>query len=204
MSSDPAAGRDTLPRTREVESDDAGAISERPDPPPLSRRCNVILLSLVSLWTIGFGVWLVSAGKRYREEYAQATEGWRVGSTRAVELTLVKDDKQNLACRSDQVIAGLRCAYAKDSKESPAASTPNRETLQPYNTTKSELLLGAGLWDSPQMRGTLPRSRFTVFCNYTVKGILKSGSIRFNPADSFSPLQKTVTAGTLTDCVLPK
>ena len=51
-------------------------------------RVNALLLSFVFVLIIGLGVWVFSAGKRYREEYAQATEGWRVGNSRMVELTL--------------------------------------------------------------------------------------------------------------------
>src|SRR4051812_30387235 len=86
----------------------------QPDTPPRFERCNVLILSFLSFCLIGFSVWLVSAGKRYREEYAQATQPWRVGDTRMVELTLVKDDKRNLACASDEVLAGLHCGYQRD------------------------------------------------------------------------------------------
>ena len=53
------------------------------DGPLRPSRCNALLLSFLSFWLIVFGVWVVSAGKRYREEYAQGqgTEGWSVGST---------------------------------------------------------------------------------------------------------------------------
>jgi hypothetical protein len=169
-----------------------------------SERCNVLLLSVVSLFLIGFGVWLVSGTKSYREEYAQATEGWRVGSTRVVELTLVKDDKQNLGCASDQVIAGLRCGHRRGKSESVSAQGADPQILQPYNTVANELLLGAGLWSSPDLKGALPSSRFSVICNYTIKGVVKSVAIRFNPTAAFAPVGKTVTAGTLSECVLPR
>jgi hypothetical protein len=172
--------------------------------PPRPERCNALLLSFLSLFVIGFGVWVVSAGKRYREEYAQATEGWRVGSTRAVELTLVKDDKRNLACASDQAIEELHCGYRRDLQEAGPLSPDDPHILHPYNTVGNELLLGAGLWASSDLKEPLPQRRFTVSCNYHIKGVMKSASIRFAPTAAFAPTGKTVTVGTLTDCTLPQ
>lgn len=62
------------------------------DAPLRPGRCNVLLVSFLSFVLIVFGLWVVSAGKRYREEYSEGSEGWRVGSSRVVELTLVKED----------------------------------------------------------------------------------------------------------------
>jgi hypothetical protein len=167
-------------------------------------RCNVLLLSFLSFFVIGFGVWLVSAGSRYRQEYADATQGWRVGTTRGVELTLVRQDKENLACSSNQSLAGLHCGYGSDLHEVGPLAPDDPQILQPYNTVGDELLLGAGLWSSPDLKQPLPQERFTVVCNYNIKGVLRSASIRFNPRDRFVPLGKTATFGTLTDCMLPR
>jgi hypothetical protein len=169
-----------------------------------TERYNAVLVSIVSLFLIGFGVWLVSGTKRYREEYAQSMEGWRVGTTRMVELTLVKDDKTHLGCASDQEIAGLRCGHRRNKSEAVPAGAADPRVLQPFNTVGNELLLGAGLWNSPDLKGALPSSRFSVICNYTIKGVVKSVSIRFNPTAAFAPVGKTVTAGTLSECVLPR
>ena len=169
-------------------------------------RCNALLLSFVSFCLIVFGVWVVTAGKRYREEYAQGqgTEGWSVGSTQAVQLTLVREDKGNLACASDQVIAGLHCAYRRDRSAAGADGPDDPHVLQPYNTVGSELLLGAGLWTAADLKKPLPPTRFTVVCNYHVEGVVKSASIRFDPAAPFAPAGRSLTAGTLSDCTLPQ
>jgi hypothetical protein len=177
------------------------------DGPLRPSRCNALLLSFLSFCLIVFGVWVVSAGKRYREEYAQGqgTEGWSVGSTQAVQLTLVRDDKHNLGCASDQIIAGLRCGYHRNG--SPVgASTPDDDAqiLRPYNTVGSELLLGAGLWTSPGLKKPLPAARFTVVCNYHIEGVAKLAAIRFDPAAPFAPAGRSLTAGTLSDCTLPQ
>ena len=176
------------------------------DGPLRPSRCNALLLSFLSFCLIVFGVWVVSAGKRYREEYAQGqgTEGWSVGSTQSVELTLVRDDQRNLACASDQVIAGLHCAYRNDRSAAGASGADDPQILQPYNTVGSELLLGAGLWTAADLKKPLPAARFTVVCNYHIEGVARSASIRFDPAAPFVPAGKRITAGTLSDCTIPR
>jgi hypothetical protein len=169
--------------------------------PGSALRLNALIFSFLTLWLIVAVVWLVSAGSRYREEYSQSQEGWRIGSTRSVELTLVPQDKTNLGCASDQVVQGLRCGFRRGGAE---AVPPSPEVLQPLNTVGNELLLGAGLWAGRDMKGSLPPHRFTVVCNYNIKGVMKSVAIRFDPAAAFSPVGRTVTLGTLTDCVIPR
>jgi len=148
-------------------------------------------------------VWLVSAGKRYRNEYTESTDGWRAGSTHEVELTLVRSDRQNLSCASDTTVAGLRCAFRRD-LTAVGGSADDPQVLQPYNTTNNELLLGAGLWTSPELKGPLPEARFTVVCNYHIQGVTRSAAIRFAPAAPFSPIGNPVTVGSLSDCALPR
>ena len=83
-------------------------------------------------------------------------------------------------------------------------SPDNPQILQPYNTVGNELLLGASLWTSSDLKEPLPRGRFSVVCNYHIKGVVKSVAIRFNPDAPFDPVRKTVTVGTLTEWVLPR
>ena len=166
-----------------------------------SLRLNALIFSFLTLWLIVAGVWLVSSGSRYREEYSQSQEGWRIGSSRSVELTVVREDKANLGCASDQVVQGLRCGFRRNGTEAAPLSP---QVLQPLNTVGNELLLGAGLWAASDLKGTLPPHRFTVVCNYNIKGVMKSAAIRFDPAAAFSPVGRTVTLGTLTDCVIPR
>jgi hypothetical protein len=163
-----------------------------------------LILSFLSFVLIVFGVWVVSAGRHYREEYAQAMEGWRVGGTRMVEITLAKDDKRNLSCAADQVIAGLACGYRGEAHEAGPLGPDSAQILRPYNTVGNELFLGAGLWNSSDLRGPLPTTRFTVVCNYHIEGVMKSAMIRFDPAAAFGPVGRTITVGTLTDCLLPR
>lgn len=185
----------------EPEAAETAPVTAASAPPASSLRLNALIFSFLTLWLIVAGVWLVSAGTRYREEYSQSQEGWRIGSTRSVELTVVPEDKTRLGCASDQVIQGLRCGYRRGGADAGAFSP---QVLQPLNTVGNELLLGAGLWFSPDLKGKLPPHRFTVVCNYNIKGVMKSAAIRFEPAAAFSPVGRTVTLGTLTDCVIPR
>ena len=174
----------------------------QPDAPLRPGRCNVLLLSFLSLVLIAFGLWVVSAGKRYREEYSQDMEGWRIGSSREVEITLVKEDDRNLACASDQVIGGLRCGYRLDQQAAGAVSPADPRMLQPYNTVESQLLLGAGLWTSSNLKQPLPAGRFTVSCSYSIKGMVRAAAIRFAPTAPFDRIGKTLPVGALSDCTL--
>jgi hypothetical protein len=162
------------------------------------------MLSALSLFTIGFGLWLIFAWTRYAEEYSQLNEGWHLGATRMVELTLVPEDISNLACASDLARDGLHCAYRKNLTEFEPGSPDERRILRPYNSVKNELLLGAGLWSSLDLRGRVPSHRFTVVCNFQVVGVLRSVSLRWTPTGNFAPLSQSVAAGKLSDCVLPE
>jgi hypothetical protein len=174
----------------------------RPDAPLRPGRCNVLLLSFLSLVLIAFGLWVVSAGKRYREEYSQDMEGWRIGSSREVEITLVKTDDRNLACASDVAIAGLRCGYRLNQQAAGAVSPADSQMLQPYNTVESQLLLGAGLWTSADMKQPLPAGRFTVSCTYSIDGMVRAAAIRFASTAPFDRIGKTIPVGALSDCTL--
>ena len=165
---------------------------------------HVLTLSLLSFFAIGFGCWLVYARSSYLEQYAQVTASWRVGVPRMVELTLVREDKEGLACASDQVIDSLHCGHRANHRPADPSSPDDTRVLQPYNTIKHELLLGAGLWTWPDLKQNLPSNRFTVVCTYLPRGVVKSVSLRFGRTAHFSPVGNTITAGTLTDCVLPR
>jgi hypothetical protein len=193
MSSDSAAGGLT-----------AGGEGREGQPEALLRpgRCNALLLSFLSLVLIAFGLWVVSAGKQYREEYSQDMEGWRIGSSREVEITLVKTDDHNLACASDLAIGGLRCGYRLNQQAAGAVSPADPQMLQPYNTVENQLLLGAGLWTSVDMKQPLPTGRFTVLCTYSIDGMVRAAAIRFASAAPFDRIGKTIPVGALSDCTL--
>jgi hypothetical protein len=148
-------------------------------------------------------VWVIFSWAKYDQKAAQTEQGWHKGTRQLVELTLVREDHDRLACASNLTVEGLNCGYQGDSR--PRVPTPDEaHILRPYCNVKNESLLGAGLWDSPGMRGALPTERFTVVCNYDVVGVIKSVSLRWEPNGKFDPAKQSMPVGTLTDCVIPQ
>ncbi|HEX7670198.1 MAG TPA: hypothetical protein VF395_11465, partial [Polyangiaceae bacterium] len=163
---------------------------------PMERTLLVLLL-------IGFFTWLVFAATGYAARHSQLSEEWSVGSTRLVEVTVVAEDRRRLACASDLPIGSLHCGYlANGKRREPPEDEAN--TLQPLNTVKSELFLGAGLWSDPGLPVPSMGVRFSVVCNYHVEGVLKSAALRWAYQGPFDPLKQTITAGRFTDCVIPR
>jgi hypothetical protein len=165
---------------------------------------DVPLRALVALLVIGFGVWVIFSWTKYDKTAAQTEQGWHKGTKQIIELTLVREDHDRLSCASNLTLeGGLNCGY--DAAFQPRVPTPDEaHILRPYCNTKNEVLLGAGLWDSPGLRGPLPTERFTVACNYDIVGVIKSVSTRWEPNGKFDPTKQALPAGTLTDCVIPQ
>jgi hypothetical protein len=170
------------------------------EPPPR----NALLYTVFGLLCIGIALWLILAWSGYKEKYSQQTEGWHLGATKMLEITLIRDDKKNLACASDRTFGEVHCGYHLDGKPFGGKPEDDPHILQPFNTVKNELFLSAGLWQSPILVGTLPPERFTVVCNYHVIGVLKAVSLRWSPTGNFSPVDQSVAVGTLSDCVIPQ
>ncbi len=179
---------------------------EAPPPVPevkLDPPRNLLLYTVFGFLCMGVALWLVLAWTGYKEKYSQQTEGWHLGSTKMIEVTLVREDKKNLACASDKSFGPVHCGYHANSQPWASPDTdPN--VLQPFNTVKNELFLAAGLWEAPILQGSLPTQRFTVVCNYHVVGVLRTVSLRWSATGNFSPVDQSVAVGNLTDCVIPQ
>ena len=165
---------------------------------------DVSLRVLLALFVIGFGVWIVLTWLKYDKSAAQSEQGWHKGSRQMVELTLVKEDANKLACASNITVEGLNCAYDGKSQARVPPPPDDAHLLRPYCNVKNDVLLASGLWDSPGMRAPLPNERFTVVCNYDVVGVVKAVSLRWNPNDKFDPAKQSLPVGTLTDCAIPQ
>jgi len=173
-------------------------------PPRATAEFNVLCYTLLSLFVVSFGVWVIFAWTGYDKRYAPAAEGWYTGGTRTVEITLVREDKENLDCASDVVIEGLHCAYRADQQPFDPGGTIEPVRLRPYNTVDNVPFLGAGLWSSPGLPDSLPSERFTVTCNYRMLSTLKSVTMRWAAGSAFTPQKNVVPAGLLSDCVIPR
>ncbi len=160
--------------------------------------------TVFSLFVIGVVVGLVFAWTGYANRYAQVTEGWHLGQTKLVEVTVVHEDKARLACSADIMTEGIHCGYRANGQPFEAHTQDDSHVLSPFNTVKNELFLGAGLWTSQALQGQLPSERFTIACNYKVLGVVKSVGLRWAANGSFDPVKQSVTVGSLTDCVIPK
>jgi hypothetical protein len=154
--------------------------------------------------TIAFVVWVIFSWSGYADKYSQITEGWHLGSTKMIEITLVREDKEGLACSSDLDFEGNRCLFGSGGRALGESGPDEKHTLRPYNTVRNELFVGAGLWSSPGLPKELPKERFSVVCNYRVLGVAKSMALRWGPKASFDPLKHSVAIGTLSDCVIPQ
>ena len=170
-----------------------------PEPPK-----HMLLYTVFGFLCIGVALWLILAWAGYKEKYTQQTEGWHLGSTKMIEVTLIRDDKKNLACASEKTFGNTRCGYHSNGQSWGTSVETDPNVLQPFNTVKNELFLAAGLWQSPILRGELPAERFTVVCNYHVIGVLKAVSLRWSPTGNFSPVEQSVAVGNLTDCTIPQ
>lgn len=166
-----------------------------------SFRPPVLVYTWVSLMTIVFVVWILYSWSGYSDKYAQVTEGWSLGSTKMLEITIVRDDKDGLACASDLNFDGVRCGF--NGSHSPSG-VDLEKTLQPFNTVKNELFVASGLWTSKGLPNPLPAERFTVVCNYRVVGVSRNLSLRWGQKAAFDPLKHSVAIGTLSDCVIPQ
>jgi hypothetical protein len=164
-----------------------------------------LLYTALSLFVIGFVVWVIFAMSGYKDTYSASHDTWRVGGTQLIEITLIQKDKDNLSCSSEKLFDGLHCKYDGAQKAWPSDTNSPEKVLQPYNTVKNELFMAAGLWQSLARSGEpLPSARFTVTCNYQVVGVAKTASLRWSPTGKFEPLKHSVPVGRLTDCVIPQ
>jgi hypothetical protein len=174
-------------------------VEEKVDPPK-----NLLLYTLSGFLSIGVALWLILAWAGYKEKYSQQTEGWHLGSTKMLEITLIRDDKKTLACASDKSFAGVHCGYKANGQPWGTTQETDPHVLQPFNTVKNELFLAAGLWQAPILHEPLPAERFTVVCNYRVLGVLRAVSLRWSLTGNFGPVDQSVAVGTLSDCTIPQ
>jgi hypothetical protein len=179
-----------------------------PEPEPVVRyvpnEVDVSLRVLLALFVIGFGVWVVFSWMKYDKSSAQTEEGWHKGSRQLIEVTLVREDANKLSCASNFSVEGLNCGYLANSQPRVPPPPDDAHLLRPYCNVKNDVLLAAGLWDSPGLRAPLPAERFTVMCNYDIVGVLKSVSLRWSPNDKFEPAKQGLPVGILKDCVIPQ
>ena len=131
-----------------------------------------------------------------------AAPKWKVGDSPDLELTLVADDKKNLACAAPDEIGGAHCAFEAQAKPwSKGDSTDDKKLLKPYTTVDHVQVLAAGVWSDPALAGTLPTTRFSVKCKYKVEGKMKAASMRW-ASDGPWYEAKDLYSGSISGCKL--
>jgi hypothetical protein len=213
--SSPSVAEARHPQVEKPAADAAVPPEPQPGKPPVVKaegrppfkvtdEFNVLCYTLLSLFILSFGVWAIYAWLDYGKRYAPQAEGWYAGGTRSIEITLVRDDVNNLDCASDLTLEGLHCAYRANEQPFETGATPDPVRLRPYNTADNVLFLGAGLWSSPGLAGVLPSERFTITCNYRMVSTIKSVALRWAAGGAFAAVKNAVPAGLLSDCVIPR
>ncbi|MEP7053301.1 MAG: hypothetical protein ABJB12_23260 [Pseudomonadota bacterium] len=171
--------------------------------PPELHSAPLLSWALCGLLAIVFSLWLAFSWSGYAGQYAQAGGAWRMGGTQPIEITLIRDDAHNLACASDVNVNGLHCAFKQDGQPRDSNPADLNQILRPYCSAKGEILVAAGLWNSPSLPSALPAGRFTVVCNFRVTSVLKSAQARWSEIGKFEPLKQSVPMGVLSDCSIP-
>lgn len=161
----------------------------------------MLLPGLAALIVVGFAAWVALAWSGHAGAYAMALDGWRLGGTHLVEVTVVAEDRERLTCASDVSFPGATCEYDALRRLRPGVTLAER--LSPFNTVKNQLLLGAGLWAAPDLADPLPRGRFTVVCNFHVLGVSRP-ALRWAEEGEWKPSAESVPTGTLGDCTIPR
>lgn len=135
------------------------------------------------------------------EQMMPAKPKWAVGQSPEVEITLVKNDKQDLACSSPDEVAGLHCAFEANNKPwSKGDNADDKKVLRPYTTTEHIQFTAAGLWSDPALApDKLPATRFSVKCKYKVEGNLKTLGVRWEQTGQWFA-NGDWYAGSVSDC----
>jgi hypothetical protein len=133
----------------------------------------------------------------------RANAAWKVGQTVDVEITLVKQDRDELTCAAPLEIKGRRCAQERANKPwGTPSDNDDKKLLKPYTTTGGAELLAAGLWSEPAMATNLPATRFSVKCKFTVEGLVKQPAIRWSSDKPFYDSPAEWPAGPVTGCTV--
>jgi hypothetical protein len=170
-------------------------------PSPLSHQ-GILFRSLVAFLILVLLSWFTYRFVGFRGSGIAPFEGMRIGNVNYVEISLVREDIQNLACASNIELDGLRCGF--QDQGTPQSGLSEAQTIRQYNTIKNELFLAAGLWAQPVMQGPLPTERFSVVCEFHSAGALKNPKLRWNPSEAFKPIDRTLVVGKLAHCVIPR
>lgn len=137
------------------------------------------------------------------------------GATIDVAITLVTADARDLACASDETVAGARCLYdeagnLRSGLPTGDAAGQSAEVLAPYMTTDNVLFLVPGLFAEPAVAQryredppTVERERlkrFTARCRMKLEGRANDVAVRWSPDAAFGPQPSGAWVGRVSEC----
>lgn len=176
----------------------AKSATRRAPPPTTAALGKSITMFVVVVGVLAVGFALLG------QERGGAQKGptWKVGDSVNLDITLTANDKRELSCASTEEIAGRRCGFENPSKPwTGEGSQDDKKTFRPYTSTDNVQFVAAGLWSEPSLAGTLPQTRFTVKCKYTVEGKLKAPTFHWESGWEGQP-RGEMYAGLLSGCTL--
>jgi hypothetical protein len=182
----------------------AGAKGARPRQAPAAPQGGSSLGKSMILFVVIIGGLAAGFAILGREEQSGPPKPkWSVGQTVDVEITLVKNDRQDLACASSDEVGGKHCAFEGQNKPwSKGDSADDKKLLKPYTTTDRVQFTAAGVWSEPALAPEkLPGSRFSVKCKYKVEGMVKNVAVRWESTGQWFPGNEWY-AGSVSDCKL--
>lgn len=135
------------------------------------------------------------------EQQAPPNMKWNVGQTVDVEITLVKNDRNELACAAADEVAGRHCAFESAAKPwTKGDVNDDTKLLKPYTTTDRAQFTAAGVWSEAALAADkIPASRFSLKCRYKIEGKLKNMSVRWEQTGQWFPNNEWF-AGSVSEC----
>jgi hypothetical protein len=119
------------------------------------------------------------------------------------KITVVPSDAQALNCALSAPVNGDYCAFDDNQRRQPVT-----EPLRPYISTKRELLLLKGVFETKAVAewsaSAISRhsdSRVTLECQATNLGVVPNVLVRWSDADAFRP-ENNVMAAVVRDCII--
>jgi hypothetical protein len=155
-----------------------------------------VLLFFVIVAGLGAGFAILG-----REPEQAPRPRWKVGETVDVDVTLVKEDRQDLACSSADAVAGKHCGFEAANKPWSKGASADATLLRPYATVDHANFAAAGMWDNPTLAADkIPSARFVMKCKFKVEGMIKL-AVRWHENEPWSG-QNEWPAGSVSDCKL--
>ncbi len=194
---EPAAAEKAQPAKSEAQPSRPQPRAKRPPAPPSSGALGTrmtLFVVVVGALAAGFAVLGKESGGG-----GPAAPKWKVGQEANVEITVVPNDRVELACASTTDIAGRKCEFETQVKANPKQEDDTK-LLKPYTTTDQVQFLAAGLWAEPALKANMPTTRFSVKCKLKVEGKVAKPGIRWNSEGPWYPQTNDWYAGVVSGC----